>query len=72
MFLRTINHCADWLTMMLDEPERGREGAYRFRHPLLLVAAGFVLASALVALTTLIALGLDALLHTRFATDLVR
>jgi hypothetical protein len=72
MFLRMINQCADWLAMMLDEPECGSEGASQLSRSLQFVAASLALASGVVALTTLTTLAIDALLHTQFAVSLVR
>jgi hypothetical protein len=61
MFLRAINHCADWLATLADEADDGQERA-RGRW-LLLVSASLVLAAGVVAVTAVITLGLDALLN---------
>jgi transketolase C-terminal domain/subunit len=63
MFMRIISRSTDRLVAILDEPEYGPGQAYRLGDTILLVAAGFALAAVLVTLTTLTALGLDALLH---------
>lgn len=62
MLLRTINHCADWLATMLEEPELGPERTTSVRRLLMLTTVSFILAAGVVALATLIALGLDDLL----------
>jgi len=68
MFLRTINHCTDWLATVFDEADDPRH--YRATRWSSLFAASLALAAAVVTLTTVIALGLDALLHAQLSVNL--
>lgn len=70
MFLRTINHCADWLATVCDEPDDSQQR--RAGRQLLFVALSLGLAAGVVTVTTLVALGLDALLHAQAPFTLVR
>ncbi len=67
MFAFKIHRSTGWLADLFDELEYETEKPYRSRHVLLLVLAGLGLAAVLVTLTTLTALGLDALLHASIA-----
>jgi hypothetical protein len=64
MFMRTIDLCAAWLAELFDDADDRQRHT---RHWLLPVAASFLLAAAVVALTTMIVLWLDGLLHTQLA-----
>jgi hypothetical protein len=67
MFMRMINRSSQHLTALFDENEAelGREAG--LRDTLMLIVASLALAAVLVTLTTLTALGLDALLHASFS-----
>jgi len=67
MFTRIISRSNHWLTALFEEPDVGSKDADGIRDTILLVAAGLGLAAILVTLTTLTALGLDALLHASFS-----
>jgi len=67
MFTRIVHRSTGWLSELFDELEYDPEGARRGRQVVLLVLAGLGLAAVLVTLTTLTALGLDALLHASLA-----
>jgi hypothetical protein len=70
MFTRIISRSTDRLSALIDEPEYGPERAYRLSDTILLIAASLGLATILVTLTTLTALGLDALLHALLSLNL--
>ncbi len=63
MFLRTINDCTEWLATLIEEPEEYASArAKSIGRLLLLTTVSLGLAAGIVALTTVIALGLDALI----------
>ncbi len=68
MLLRAINRCADWLTTVADETDDGQ--GRRAGRWLCLVVASLTLATGVVAISTVIALGLDALLNAQLSVTL--
>ncbi|MGE8941422.1 hypothetical protein ACO2I3_05870 [Leptospira interrogans] len=62
MFMLNINRSINWLAALFDEHEP--ETAHRSRDLILLMLASVGLATVVVTLTTLTALGLDALLQS--------
>ncbi len=62
MFMLNINRSINWLAALFDEHEP--ETTHRSRDLILLMLASVGLATVVVTLTTLTALGLDALLQS--------
>lgn len=70
MFTRTLNLCAGWLSAVFDDADDHHQR--RAGHWAPTLAASLLLAAGVVALTTIIVLGLDVLLHTQIADNLAR